>query len=367
MARKASIDQCSQWLPGFEPDSGHTPPVRSATDLVSRQLQAVEWASAQIAAKVVTRATEAPTPTRRLSIVAAIPAAPRLRSPRLRRADLEGLGGAVTKFEANVKAIECLDRIETEHRHATAAERLVLARYTGWGSLPGAFNLDGTDPAWVDRARHLQGLLREGDYTSARASVNNSHYTPLHVIEALWSAVQRLGFTGGRVLEPAAGIGHFIGAMPEELAAHSQVTAVEIDQLSGRMLQSLYAPGGANVHIAPFEKSEFPSDWFDLVIGNVPFGAYKVPDTTNRPYAAFSIHNYFIARSLDLLRPGGLIALITSSHTLEAAKPAARRYIASQAHLLGAIRLPQGAFAEMADTGVRGLLVFSAISDGTKS
>jgi N12 class adenine-specific DNA methylase len=301
----------------------------------------------------------------RLSVVASNPA-PRVRFPRLQRAELGDLGGTVSKFDANVRAIEVLAQLESEQRQADVSERLALARYTGWGCQPAAFNLAGKDAAWISRAQRLQALLDGDDYASAKASINNSHYTSLHVIEAIWDAVMRLGFTGGRILEPAAGIGHFIGAMPHELAESCQVTAVEIDRLSGRVLQALYGPAGAAVHIAPFEKTTFPNDWFDLVVGNVPFGNYKVADTSNRPYASFSIHNYFIARSLDLIRPGGLVALISSSHTLEASNAKARRYLASQAHLLGAIRLPKGTFAVMAGTDVQTDILILRKRDGTE-
>ncbi|MDO8774073.1 MAG: hypothetical protein Q7K57_36240, partial [Burkholderiaceae bacterium] len=159
--------------------------------------------------------------------------------------------------------------------------------------MPASFNLEAEDAAWAKRARQLSVLLTPDEYESARASVNNSHYTEVHVIEAIWQAVQRFGFYGGRILEPAAGIGHFIGAMPPAIAEQSSVTAVEIDQLSGRMLQALYAPGGVDVRISPFEKTALADNWFDLVIGNVPFGKYQVADVSNRAYARFSIHNYF--------------------------------------------------------------------------
>jgi hypothetical protein len=239
-----------------------------------------------------------------------------------------------------------------------AEERQALQRYTGWGGLPASFNLDTDEPAWAERARRLQDLLPPEDYASARASVNNSHYTEIHVIEAMWQAILGFGFSGGRVLEPAAGIGHFIGAMPENLAERSTVTAIEIDHLSGRILQALYAPGGADVRIAPFEKTPLPENWFDLVIGNVPFGKYQVADQSNRAYAHYSIHNYFLGRALDLVRPGGLVCLITSSHTLESRQETVRQYLASQAHLLGAIRLPKGAFAGIAATEAQTDILF---------
>nr|WP_297383506.1 DEAD/DEAH box helicase [uncultured Roseateles sp.] len=255
-------------------------------------------------------------------------------------------------------AITALHRIEAEQRPPTPAERLALLRYTGWGGLPASFNLEASDRAWAARAELLHEMLDAADHESVRASVNNSHYTEVHVIEAMWQAVQGFGFTGGRILEPAAGIGHFIGAMPAPLAASSSVTAVEIDRVSGRLLHSLYAPFGVDVRIAPFEKTPLPEQWFDLVIGNVPFGKYKVAETRNRPYARFSIHNYFFGRALDVARPGGLVCLITSSHTMDAHSEGVREYLSSQAHLLGAIRLPKGAFAGIASTDVQTDILF---------
>ncbi|MDZ7855912.1 Eco57I restriction-modification methylase domain-containing protein [Sphaerotilus sp.] len=290
--------------------------------------------------------------------VDALAGAPQISWPRLTHADLLGLTGAATKFEANVAAIALLRQCEAEDRAPTDAERRILLRYSGWGGLPASFNLEGEDPSWVERARQLQALLSAEDHESARASVNNSHYTEVHLIEAMWQAVGRFGFSGGRVLEPAAGIGHFVGAMPRGLAERSTVTSIEIDRVSGRMLEALYAPHGVDVRIAPFEKVALPEQWFDLVIGNVPFGKYKVADPSNRPYGRFSIHNYFFGRALDLVRPGGLVCLITSTHTLDARYDAVREYIASQAHLLGAIRLPQGAFSGLAATDVQTDILF---------
>ncbi len=288
----------------------------------------------------------------------AVLAAPCVLWPKLASADLAGLNGAVAKFDANLAAITALRQIEIEGRPATDAERLTLLRYTGWGGLPASFNLEAEDPSWIERARHLQTLLAVEDYDSARASVNNSHYTEVHVIEAMWQAVERFGFTGGRILEPAAGVGHFIGAMPRALAERSTATAIEIDRVSGRLLKALYEVGGVDVRIAPFEKTALPDQWFDLAIGNVPFGKYKVADVSNRAYARFSIHNYFFGRALDLVRPGGLVCFITSSHTMEAQAETVRGYIASQAQLLGAIRLPKGAFAGIASTDVQTDILF---------
>jgi hypothetical protein len=195
---------------------------------------------------------------------------------------LHRLDGAVTKFEANLAAIRTLHTIDAENRPASTTERGALLRYTGWGGLPASFNLEADDAAWRSRAVQLQSALSSDDYESARASVNNSHYTEVHVIEAMWQAIAGFGFTGGRVLEPAAGIGHFIGAMPRSIAERSRITAIEIDRLSGRMLRALYAPAGVDVRISAFEKTALPDHWFDLVIANVPFGRYQAADVSNR-------------------------------------------------------------------------------------
>lgn len=342
----------SMWLPGFDPEplelfvpatEADLPDASVLTTHDSEPEEGVSSSSVRSQWRVVTPAVQA---------------AARVLWHKLTRADLENLGGAVTKFESNLAAIDTLRRIETESREANSTERTTLLRYTGWGSLPASFNLEADDSAWHSRATQLRETLADDDYESARASVNNSHYTEVHVIEAMWQAIERFGFTGGRILEPAAGVGHFVGAMPRDMAERSSVTAIEIDQLSGRMLKALYAPASVDVRISPFEKTLLADNWFDLVIGNVPFGKYKATDVSNRPYARFSIHNYFFGRALDLVRPGGLVCFITSSHTMEAQAEAVREYIASQAHLLGAIRLPKGAFAGLASTEVQTDILF---------
>ena len=345
----ARIPEPSCWLPGFEPEPAAAfappmppvppdPPLDDEPDDEEHEPQRSlpPW-----------QPTEPP-----------VSAAQRPSWPRLALAGLGIPGGAVAKFEANLAAIETLRQLETTDGAPDDDARAKLLRYTGWGGLPASFNLEAPEPAWARRAARLRDTLADDDYASARASVNNSHYTPVFVIEAMWQAVQGFGFAGGRVLEPSAGIGHFIGAMPAALVEHCQVTAVEIDRLSGRMLQALYGAGGVDVRIGAFEKTPLPDGWYDLAIGNVPFGAYQVADSSNRPYGRFSIHNYFLGRTLDLLRPGGLACFITSSHTLDAWDDTVRRYLASQAVLLGAIRLPRGAFAEIASTDVQADILF---------
>ncbi|MDR3368827.1 Eco57I restriction-modification methylase domain-containing protein [Rhodoferax sp.] len=343
----------SLWLPGFNPE-----PSEPATLVIETEAPAPDLTSTTEESP----AGEFAVPTRPCAnwrvVSGTTETAPRNLWPQLIRADLHTLGGSVTKFEANLAAIRVLRQIEAEQRPATPNERSTLLRYTGWGGLPASFNLEGEDAAWAMRARQLSALLTPAEYEFARASVNNSHYTEVHVIEAIWQAVQRFGFSGGRILEPAAGIGHFLGAMPPAIAQCSNVTAVEIDQLSGRMLHTLYTPGGVDVRISPFEKTALADNWFDLVIGNVPFGKYQVADVSNRAYARFSIHNYFFGRALDLVRPGGLVCLITTSYTLDAQDDSVRHYLGAQAQLLGAIRLPRGAFAGIASTDVQTDILF---------
>jgi N12 class adenine-specific DNA methylase len=350
----------SLWLPGFDPAAPALPrPAEQGCLSVSCEpAEPVEVVHVENLSDVEHEQSIAAVRASWRVVATATEAAPRVLWPQLTRSDLEHLTGPSTKFEANLAAITLLRQIEAEGRPASTDDRQVLQRYTGWGALPASFNLEAADSAWAERARRLQAMLSAEDYESARASVNNSHYTEVSVIKAIWQAVERFGFTGGRILEPAAGIGHFIGAMPRNLAERSSITAVEIDRVSGRILKALYAPGGVDVRISPFEKTPLPDHWFDLVIGNVPFGKYKVADVSNRAYARFSIHNYFFGRALDLVRPGGLVCFITSSHTMDAQYDAVREHIASQAHLLGAIRLPKGTFAGIASTEVQTDILF---------
>ncbi len=267
------------------------------------------------------------------------------------------LEGQVTKFEANTAAIAALRAIEDGARAPTAAERSTLLRYTGWGGIPACFNEDGRDPAWVQRAGRLRQSLSDEDHESAKASVNNSHYTDPLVIHWIWAVLRRLGFQGGRILEPSAGIGHFLGCMPADVASRSRITAIEIDRVSGRMLRSLYAPFGVDVRIGGFESAALAEGTFDLVLSNVPFGRYGVLDNRNRPYSRASIHNWFVGRALDLLRPGGLVCFITSSYFLDENDAGVRAHVASEADLATAFRLPAGTFERLASTSVQADLV----------
>ena len=301
----ARITAPSLWLPGFSPDIPTLSPLDTEPEFqsllpalaVPDDIDLTESAGNAADEESTEFNPASPVPTSwRVGAATSKPRSPCLW-PLLTRNHLVRPGGAVAKFGFNLAAIDTLRRIEAEQRPATSAERGILLRYTGRGGLPASFNLEASDGAWLERARRLRAVLANEDYEAARASVSNSHYTEVHVVEAMWQAAERFGFSGGRILEPAAGIGHFIGAMPQDLAENSQVTAIEIDRLSGRMLTTLYAPGGVDVRVAPFEKTPLPDNWFDLVIGNVPFGRYKVADLSNRAYARFSIHNYFFGRA----------------------------------------------------------------------
>ena len=270
---------------------------------------------------------------------------------------LAHIEGQATKFEANVSAINALRSIESEARPASASERRALLRYTGWGGIPASFNDEGRDPAWVERAGRLRQLLSADDHDSARASVNNSHYTDPLVIHWIWAALRRLGFQGGNILEPSAGVGHFLGCMPADIAQRSRVTAIELDRVSGRILRSLYWACGVDVRIDGFEATNLADGTFDLVLSNVPFGRYGVLDNRNRPYSRASIHNWFVGRALDVLRPGGLVCFITSSYFLDESDAGMRAHVACEADLVTAFRLPSGTFERIASTSVQADLV----------
>jgi len=272
--------------------------------------------------------------------------------PSLDKDAISGLSGVVSKFNANIAAIELLRKLEEESRNPTVSERAVLNCYTGWGGIPQAFNENQKDEAWVSRAKQLTGLLSAKEHASAEASTPNAHYTAPEVIEAMWGMVQRLGFNGGRILEPSVGTGLFLGAMPKVLVEKSTITAIELDCISARIAKSLYGNFGVKVLQSGFEAAKLPEDFYDLAISNVPFGSYKVPEQRNVPYADFLIHDYFFAKAMEVVRPGGLVAFITSSGTLDKVSSSVREYLASKAELMAAVRLPNTAFSKIANASV---------------
>ena len=262
-----------------------------------------------------------------------------------------GEGGPKAKFRMNMDAIQLLHRLEAEHRAATPEEQTILSRYVGWGGLADAFDPD--KPAWADEYRQLAASLTPEEYEAARASTINAHYTSPTVIRAMYDAVAQMGFTSGNILEPSMGVGNFFGMLPDSMQA-SRLYGVELDSITGRIAQHLYPK--ANITVAGFETTD-RHDFFDLAIGNVPFGNYQVNDRAyNR--LGFSIHNYFFAKAIDQVRPGGVIAFVTSRYTMDAQNPEARRYIAQRAELLGAIRLPNDAFRANAGTEVVSDILF---------
>ena len=262
-----------------------------------------------------------------------------------------GTGGPKEKFWRNIKAIAALKQIEQENRYATPEEQHLLSQYVGWGGLADAFDPD--KPAWSAEYSELKELLTPEEYAAARASTLNAHYTSPTVIRAIYEAVERMGFQGGNILEPSMGVGNFFGMLPESMA-ESRLYGVELDSISGRIARQLYPK--ADITVAGFETTD-RRDFYDLAVGNVPFGQYQVNDKAyNR--LGFNIHNYFFAKALDQVRPGGVVAFVTSHYTMDAKDSTVRRYLAQRAELLGAIRLPNNAFKANAGTEVVSDILF---------
>ena len=259
---------------------------------------------------------------------------------------------AKEKFRQNVEAIRTLEKIEGENRIATPEEQEILAKYVGWGGLADAF--DETKSNWASEYQELKSLLSAEEYDSARESTLNAHYTSPVIIKAIYDAMERMGFSKGNILEPAMGIGNFFGMLPENMQ-ESRLYGVELDGITGRIARQLYP--NADVKITGFEKTEYPNDFFDVAIGNVPFGQYKVADRAYDKHN-FLIHDYFFAKALDKVRPGGVVAFVTSKGTMDKKSPEVRKYLAQRAELLGAIRLPNTAFKENAGTEVTSDILF---------
>ncbi len=262
-------------------------------------------------------------------------------------------GGAKSKFKANSEAIRTLKMIEKENRPATPEEQVILSRYVGWGGLSAAF--DSKNEKWSAEYAELKNLLTDEEYNAARASVLDSFYTPPFIIESIYSALENMGFHGGSVLDPSTGTGNFLGKMPGSMSDNSRIYAVEKDSVSGRIAKLLYPD--ADIQITGFEKRDFSDNFFDVAVGNIPFGGFKISDRRYDKYN-FAVHDYFIAKTLDKVRPGGVIAFITSSGTLDKANPSVRKYISQRAELLGAVRLPNNAFKSYAGTEVTSDIIF---------
>ena len=262
-----------------------------------------------------------------------------------------GEGGAKQKYARNIEAIKTLFQLEQEHRGATAEEQQVLSQYVGWGGLADAFD-PGKD-SWAKEYTELKGLLSEDEYAAARSSTLNAHYTSPTVIRSIYDAVERMGFHSGNILEPSMGVGNFFGMLPDSMA-DSRLYGVELDSITGRIAKKLYPQ--ADITVAGFETTD-RRDFYDLAVGNVPFGQYKVNDKAYNKLG-FSIHNYFFAKAIDQVRPGGIIAFVTSRYTMDSKDSTARKHMAERADLLGAIRLPNNAFRANAGTDVVSDIIF---------
>ena len=266
--------------------------------------------------------------------------------------DRLGAGGPKEKFRRNIEAIQTLQKIEGENRVATQEEQQILSQYVGWGGLADAF--DENKGNWADEYTQLKGLLTDEEYRAARESTLNAHYTSPVIIRSIYEALGNMGFEKGNVLEPAMGVGNFFGMLPEKMQ-DSRLYGVELDDITGRIAKQLYPK--ADVRISGFEKTDFQNDFFDVAVGNVPFGNYQVPD---RAYdkLGFQIHDYFFAKTLDKVRPGGIVAFVTSKGTMDKQSPQVRKYLAQRAELVGAVRLPNTAFKENAGTEVTSDILF---------
>ena len=262
-----------------------------------------------------------------------------------------GVGGPKQKFARNIEAIRTLFKLEEEHRGATAEEQQVLSQYVGWGGLADAF--DPSKDSWAKEYAELKGLLSEDEYAAARSSTLNAHYTSPTVIRSIYDAVERMGFHSGNILEPSMGVGNFFGMLPDSMA-DSRLYGVELDSITGRIAKKLYPQ--ADITVAGFETTD-RRDFYDLAVGNVPFGQYRVSDKAYNKLG-FSIHNYFFAKAIDQVRPGGIIAFVTSRYTMDSKDSTARKHMAERADLLGAIRLPNNAFRANAGTDVVSDIIF---------
>lgn len=330
------LAEATMWLPGFGPDED--PLALSA----SNQEPVPELPAEAIQRNRSCSMIRAPRPV----------TTPKAVWPTLTRDFMDGLGGQKGKFDANLAAIKLLRQLESEQRAPTEDERVTLNRFTGWGGIPQAFQNWHSDEGLRTRAETLRQLLSEEELASARSSTPNAHYTSPEVVEAIWEAVQRFGFKGGRILDPSAGSGYFIGAMPKKIAEKSNVTAVELEPMTARFAKALYGQYGVKVHDCGFEAAKLPEGFYDLVLSNVPFGDYPVPETRSVPFKKFSIHNYFFAKALEVARPGGIVAFVTSRYTMDQENTTVREYLSQHGELLGAIRLPAGTFRAIASTDV---------------
>jgi len=273
--------------------------------------------------------------------------------------DAIGEGGQKTKFKQNVAAIRLLKQLTAENRQATRAEQAVLAKYVGWGGIPQAFYRDNNEVSkgWDKEAAELKEVMTPDELAAAAASTRNAHYTSTEIVGAVWDAAKHFGFQGGRVLEPSVGVGNFFGLMPTAVRSASQLTGVELDHITGGIAKQLYPQANVAAPVG-FQDFSAPNNYFDLAIGNPPFGREGIYDPTRKKISGFSIHNYFFAKSIDTVRPNGVLAMVVTNRLLDSTGDKARAYIAERSEFLGAIRLPNDAFAKNAGTQVTTDIIF---------
>lgn len=273
--------------------------------------------------------------------------------------DAIGEGGAKTKFKQNIAAIRLLKELNAANRQATRAEQAVLAKYVGWGGIPQAFYRDNNEvtKGWEKEAAELKDVMTADELSAAAASTRNAHYTSPEIVGAVWDAAKRFGFQGGRTLEPSVGVGNFFGLMPTALRSASQLTGVELDHITGGIAKQLYPQANIAAPVG-FQDFSAPDNYFELAIGNPPFGRESIYDAVRRSISGFSIHNYFFAKSIDTLRPNGVLAMVVTNRLLDSVGDKARSYIANRTEFLGAIRLPNDAFLKNAGTQVTTDIIF---------
>ncbi len=276
-----------------------------------------------------------------------------LRNYRIAEGQIGTVAGQKEKFKLNLDAISLLKEIEASNREASDNEKTILVQYTGWGGLSQIFDPRRHD--WRSERESLQTLLTDEEYKSARASTPNAHYTAPDVIQFIYQALAKMGFKGGRLIEPSLGIGHFLGFLPGDISSKTNLIGVELDSISGRIAQALYPD--VNIQIKGFEEATFPDNFFDVAVGNIPFGDYKVHDPRYRRHAP-SIHNYFFMKSIDIVKPGGIVAFVTSRYTMDAKDGKIRRWLSERADLVAAVRLPRTAFKVIAGTDVTTDIIF---------
>ena len=334
-----------------EPSEVTVEPVRQEGEKTEISVEPIEQETVEVAAEPVEQeTTEVVAEPVREEKEPALPASAAVNF-RITN-DALGVGNTKEKFRRNIEAIRTLGKIEGENRIAVPEEQEVLSQYVGWGGLADAF--DESKSAWAGEYQQLKELLSSEEYRLARESTLNAHYTSPVIIRSIYEALYRMGFSKGNILEPSMGIGNFFGMLPEKMS-ESRLYGVELDDITGRIAKQLYP--GAKIQISGFEKTDYPNDFFDVAVGNVPFGQYKVSDRQYDKHN-FLIHDYFFAKTLDKVRPGGIIAFVTSKGTMDKKSPVVRRYLAQRAELLGAVRLPNIAFKGNAGTEVTSDILF---------